>query len=224
MKASPLCSPASPRNQARHALRGLASALTFFHPLVLALAMNVGLVCAAQAGTAYGSLNNFDAVNDTGVECHGFEIELEGIHSHDITYTFDWNHYGTPKITEDTSDPVRPRVRIRYEAAWKPNGTWSAYTAIPSGPIAPTDGHQFTNPSVNFGGEHFGAGFIGQATNITYHWLVDGGNGTLVRGAALSISTPAFAYMPPAALRPRSRPSSPCPSPRPSSNSAPPPG
>ena len=30
----------------------------------------------ALAGIAYGSINNFDTVNDTGVPCHGFEIEL----------------------------------------------------------------------------------------------------------------------------------------------------
>ena len=38
---------------------------------------------------AYGSINNFDAVNDTGTECHGFEIEIDGCYSRDITYTYD---------------------------------------------------------------------------------------------------------------------------------------
>jgi hypothetical protein len=36
-----------------------------------------GLIQSAFASTAYGSLNNFDCVNDTGSECHGFEIELD---------------------------------------------------------------------------------------------------------------------------------------------------
>ena len=57
---------------------------------------------------AYGSLNNFDCVNDTGVEGHGFEIELDDIQSMDISYTYDYNHYGAPKITEDRSDPAHP--------------------------------------------------------------------------------------------------------------------
>ena len=122
--------------------------------------MCVLLPSAARAGTAYGSINNFDAVNDTGVECHGFEIELDDIQSVDITYTYDWNHYGTPKIIEDGSSvPGHTNVFIRYEAVWTNTG-WSAYTVIPSGPILPTDGHQFTNPSTNFGGEHFGTGFF----------------------------------------------------------------
>ena len=170
--------------------------------LSLALAAVIAFAGAtARASTAYGTINNFDTVNDTGVECHGFEIEIEDIHSADITYTYNWNHYGTPKITEDNSNPLRPKVRIRYESA-KTNGNWAAYTAIPSGPIAPTDGHRFTDPSVNFGGEHFGAGYRGSPTNIVYHWLVDNGAGVLVRGPAVNVATPTFNYYPPANAAP----------------------
>lgn len=156
----------------------------------------------ARASTAYGSINNFDTVNDTGGECHGFEIEIEDLHSQDITYTYSWNHYGTPKITEDNSNPLHPKVIIRYASGKNADGTWAAYTAIPSGPIAPTDGHQFTNPSINFGGEHFGVGYFGSPTNINYHWLVDNGAGVLVRGTAVMVSTPSFTYFPPAAAAP----------------------
>ena len=61
---------------------------------------------SAQAGIAYGTLNNFDCVNDTGVQAHGFDIEMDDIQSKDITYTYDYNHYGVPRITEDiTSVP-----------------------------------------------------------------------------------------------------------------------
>ena len=151
----------------------------------------------ASASVAYGSLNNFDTVNDTGHECHGFEIEIEDVHSRDITYTYDWNHYGAPRIWEDNSDPVHSRVYIRYEAKKNPDGSWSAYTAIPAGPVNPTDGHQFTDPSVNFGGEHFGVGFYGAPGNIRYFWLVDDGAGNLVRNGEVLISTPVFAYYPP---------------------------
>ncbi len=178
------------------------SARAALHDLPLAILGGLGLLVlgagAARGSTAYGSLNNFDCVNDTGVECHGFEIEIEDIHSRDITYTYNWNHYGTPQITEDNSNPLHPKVIVRYASAKKPDDSWAAYTAIPSGPIAPTDGHQFTNPSVNFGGEHFGVGFFGVATNITYHWLVDNSTGALVRGPAVMVSTPTFTYAPPA--------------------------
>lgn len=153
---------------------------------------------SARASIAYGSLNNFDCVNDTGAEAHGFDIELDDIRSVDITYTYDWSHYGVPKITEDTTSvPGHTNVLVRY-AAVKTNGTWSAYTAIPAGPIAPTQGHQFTDPSVNFGGEHFGVGYYGAPSAVKYNWLIDDGTGNLVHGPPVNVSTPSFTYYPPA--------------------------
>ena len=67
----------------------------------------------ADASIAYGSINNFDTVNDTGHECHGFEIELDDCHSTDITYTYNYNHYGVPEITEDKTDPAHPKCFIK---------------------------------------------------------------------------------------------------------------
>lgn len=155
-----------------------------------------------HASTAYGTLNNFDCVNDTNSETHGFEIELEDIHSTDISYTYDYNHYGVPKIIEDNSDPAHPRVIVRYAATKKADGTWTAFTAIPSGPITPTDGHQFTNPSVNFGGEHFGVGYNKPPTAVRYYWLLDDGTGTLVHGPPVYVATPTFTYYQPAPQQP----------------------
>jgi len=151
----------------------------------------------SRASIAYGSINNFDTVNDTGHECHGFEIELEDCHSTDITYTFDYNHYGTSHITEDNSIAGHPKTIIRWEAKRNADGTWSAYTAIPSGPISPTNGHMFTNPAINFGGEHFGVGYYVPVTAVRYNWLIDDGAGNLVHGGAVQVSTPTFTYYPP---------------------------
>ncbi|MCF7789333.1 MAG: putative Ig domain-containing protein [Prosthecobacter sp.] len=166
---------------------GLASLLLMFSPLQ-----------NAEGSIAYGSINNFDTVNDTGKEGHGFEIELDDCHSTDITYTYNYNHYGVPEITEDNTDPAHPKVFIRWQSKKKPDGSWAAYTAIPAGPIPPTQGHQFTNPNVNFGGEHFGVGYRKQPSAVLYNWLVDNGGGTLVRGGAVQVSTPTFTYIPPA--------------------------
>src|ERR1051326_5021390 len=153
----------------------------------------------ARASQAYGTVNNFDTVNDTGVQCHGFEIECDDIRSTDITYTYDYNHYGTPKITEDTfTSPGHTNVHIYYQAIYTNNSGWSAYTAIPAGPIPPTAGHQFTNPGTNFGGEHFGVGFRVQPTKVLYFWLIDTGNHAPSRGGQVSVSTPPFTYSPPA--------------------------
>lgn len=172
----------------------------------LALLTAFFFVCprvAQAAGIAYGTVNNFDTVNDTSNICHGFEIELDDIRSSDITYTFDYNHYGTPKITEDTwSVPGHTNVHVFYQAVYTNNSGWSAYTAIPVGPIAPTQGHQFTNPGTNFGGEHFGVGFRVQPTKVLYFWLLDTGNHVLSRGGQVNVSTPTFTYSPPGAALP----------------------
>ena len=168
----------------------------------------LGALCAlalwpqpARASIAYGSVNNFDTVNDTGSEAHGFEIELDDCHSTDITYTYNYNHYGVPAISEDNSVAAHPKVLIRWESKKNPDGTWAAYTAIPAGPIPPTQGHQFTNPAVNFGGEHFGCGYRVQPSAVLYNWLIDGG-GALVHGGAVQVATPTFTYFPPAVGNP----------------------
>lgn len=171
---------------------------THFKPLLTALLLAASAV-SSEASIAYGSINNFDTVNDTGHECHGFEIELEDCHSTGISYTYNYNHYGVPKITEDNSIPGHPKCIIRWESAKKPDGSWAAYTAIPSGPIAPTDGHKFTNPNINFGGEHFGVGYMAPPSAIHYNWLIDDGAGNLVHGGVVQVATPVFTYYPPVA-------------------------
>jgi hypothetical protein len=150
-----------------------------------------------QASIAYGTINNFDTVNDTSNVCHGFEIELDDCPSANITYCYSYNHYGTPGIRQDTiSVPGHTNCFVRYAAVYS-NGVWSAYTAIPTGPIAPTLGHSFTNPGTNFGGEHFGVGFYGSPSALKYNWLLDDGTGNLVHGPAVLVSTPSFTYYPP---------------------------
>ncbi len=170
------------------------------NPLALALFVTtLGLVSmnVRAQGIAYGSITNFDTVNDTGKPCHGFEIELEDCRSTDIGYTYDYNHYGTPRITQDDSIPAHPLCRVRWESRKNPDGSWAAYTAVPAGPIAPTDGHQFTNPSVNFGGEHFGVSYGIQPSAIRYFWLVDDGAGNLIHGGQVQVAAPTFQYFPP---------------------------
>lgn len=156
--------------------------------------LSLGMARIAAASQAYGSTNNFDCVNDTGSEAHGFDIELDDVRCSDITYTYDYNHYGVPSISEDLSNPLHPKVLVRYAAKRNPDGTWSAYTAIPAAPILPTMGHQFTNPSINFGGEHFGVGFVAAPSAVKYNWLVDDGAGHLTHGPDVFISTPKFTY------------------------------
>ncbi len=177
------------------------------HPLsTLAIAMLLFGANSASATTVIGDLNNFDTLNDTGQRCYGFEIEIDDVHSTDITYTYDWNHYGAPKIREDNTDPLHPKVFVRYESTKDSNGAWGANnsftnTAIPT--ITPPAGHSCTDPSVNEGCEHFGVGYYGNTTTIKYTWLVDGGAGNLVpSGSPVSVATPSWVYTPPADMQP----------------------
>ncbi len=190
------------REESGRGRRSMGRRAGLFWPALLALGALAFSSGQARASTAWGSTNNFDVVNDTGSETHGFEIELEDTHSTDITYTYDWNHYGTPKITQDDTDPAHPRVFVRWASAKKPDGTWAAYTAVPAGPIDPTQGHQFTNPAVNFGGEHFGVGYRNIPSAIRYHWMMDNGAGVLILGPLVQVATPTFLYNPPQAGAP----------------------
>jgi hypothetical protein len=117
--------------QPRYKSGRLASALLKLLPGFAALCALTGFSTSAQASIAYGSINNFDVVNDTGAECHGFEIELEDTLTTDITYTYDYNHYGKCRIAVGTTNAGKPATFVRWESARNPDGTWAAYTAIP---------------------------------------------------------------------------------------------
>lgn len=174
--------------------------------LTLAVAALALVARTAGATTVIGDLNNFDTINDTGQTCYGFEIEIDDIHSTDITYTFDWNHYGTPKIREDNTDPLHPKVFVRYESARDTGGALGANgsftnTAIPS--LTPPAGHDCTNTAVNEGCEHFGVGYYGTNPTIKYNWLVDDGAGNLVTfGSPVGVAAPKWQFTPPAPAQP----------------------
>jgi hypothetical protein len=84
--------------------------------ILLALVLLASGPGSGGATTIVGDLNNFDTLNDTGQVCYGFEIEIDDVVSTDITYTFDWNHYGAPTIRQDNTNPAHPKVFIRYES------------------------------------------------------------------------------------------------------------
>lgn len=178
---------------------------------VLRLALTIA-ACASQgagATTVIGDLNNFDTLNDTGQICYGFEIEIGGVHSTDISYTFDWNHYGTPRIREDNTDPANPKVFVRYESTPDASGQWGANNGVTNAPSltnpatptnSPPQGHTCTDPTVNEGCEHFGVGFNTAPTKIVYSWLVDDGSGKnlVAFGTPVKVAPPTWNYAPPA--------------------------
>jgi hypothetical protein len=52
--------------------------------LVAAALLAVAPAASAQTATTYGQLSNFDVVNNTGHDAHGFEVELQGVKAADI--------------------------------------------------------------------------------------------------------------------------------------------
>ena len=187
----------------------------------LALFTGLMLPLSALASSAYGDLNNFDAVNDTGGECHGLEIELEGVHSTEITYTYDWSRYGVPTIREElASDGITPRVFIRFASKKDAQGNYLATTIAqdPANPFPATAGHQCTDPAAQPAVcDHFGVGYYPTAADpnttpptpakpslIRYNWLVDNPSapGNLILGPALNVATPVYTYQPPVAAQP----------------------
>ena len=134
------------------------------------------VIRSAAAQTTFGTLSNFDVFNDTGQECHGFEIELDGVSSADVTYTFGapYERYGNPTVVDFAGG-----VYVRYESPYdygqsglhrRPPRWRRARSRRPAGHACWTGG------SANYltsGCEHFGdRASTGNPTNTMYRWLV----------------------------------------------------
>ena len=136
----------------------------------------------------FGSLANFDVVNDTGEDAHGFEIDIEGIHSSDITSLFgaanrwpNMERYGSPTVTDTGTG-----VRIVYQANY--NGAWSATTPSGGLKVSPSDscwplGAKDYGPK--YPCDHFGVSTSKGTPNVTYSWLV----GTDPNNTTLKVAT-----------------------------------
>jgi hypothetical protein len=166
----------------------------------------------AQAST-FGSLANFDAVNDTGATAHGFEIELEGIDRSHIADVFGLNRnfgtpspgdverYGMPTVGDllDGSGKVIG-VKITYLAAFSA-GTWSAGT--PSGVFNTPGESCWTFGNVGYPNvpcDHFGVSTVGSPTRTTYSWLVESATPGVLTAANVAI--PAVTFTPPPVAQP----------------------
>src|SRR5258708_37219460 len=80
----------------------------------LLLAFRVAPIAVyAQSVTLFGALTNFDVLNDTGQDTHGFEIELDGITRSQVLYTFPATRYGGATVTAFTGG-----VYVRWQSAW----------------------------------------------------------------------------------------------------------
>lgn len=163
--------------------------------LLLAMA---SLPATAQV-TLYGTLSNFDVVNDTPGCVHGFEIEFHGVSS--ISSYYNWNRYGAPQVTPF---PGGGGVYVRWMSPYDPAS--SKFTTCTPQAIKPTvlTGHQciIGTPLYQTSGcEHFGISVFGNATKTIYRWLVaDAANpGKLTAGnTQVAIPAPVWNVQPPA--------------------------
>ncbi len=69
--------------------------------LVIAMA---GVASAAPSQIA--SLSNFDAYNQTGNACDGFEIRLSGVPSSDVYHTYSNPDFGAPTVRDSGGDTI----------------------------------------------------------------------------------------------------------------------
>ncbi|CAN5880315.1 hypothetical protein BH11PSE8_BH11PSE8_27930 [soil metagenome] len=167
----------------------------------------MALPTLAHAGV-FGSLANFDTVNDTGRTAHGFEIELEGIDRSQITDVFGLNrNFGTPSPGDveryglptvgDLLDGTGKVIgaKVTYMAGFSA-GVWNAGTA--SG-VFNTPGEScwsFGNVGYpNVPCDHFGVSTLGSPTRTTYSWLVETATPGVL--AAANVAIPSVTFTPP---------------------------
>jgi hypothetical protein len=165
--------------------------------MLLALVIFLTTVAShAQTAAIYGQLGNFDVVNHSGHDGHGFEIELEGLQVSDVPYTFSWQRYGTAQITSTATG-----VLVRWESTYT-NGAFDQTT------VAYAGGGQFGGScymgSVNYnnaGCEHFGASLSKSPIATHYRWLIEdpANPGTLIGyNPPVAITNPVYTVTPPA--------------------------
>ncbi|HEX8874691.1 MAG TPA: PEP-CTERM sorting domain-containing protein [Nitrosospira sp.] len=180
-----------------------------FSILTAALSMTPGF---ASAGVI-GFLGNFDVTNDTGHIAHGFEIDLEGLHSSDITDTFGGpgrgfptgrgfdprtsvERYGSPTITEYASGATFG-TKITYHALF--DGTnWDVGT--PSGTFVTPGDNCWSGGGVGYGPgtpcDHFGVGTTHNPTKTTYSWLIETGTPGVLTNGTVNLPAPVWNVSP----------------------------
>lgn len=178
-----------------------------FRRAVLGASALAGLLLTAAgtsaSPTTIGTIDNFDVYNNTGQIGRGFEIELEGIDSSDVWYTFGgpYSRYGTPTVV-----PIPTGVIVRYASPYAGSGFVTGTALPPPSSTPSTSGHDCYSggPIGDYDGsgcEHFGVSLGKAATKTTYRWLVadPATPGSLIPdGGTVSLPAPVVTVTPPA--------------------------
>jgi hypothetical protein len=172
----------------------------------LAVAAALTLSPALARASVYGTLGNFDVVNDTGKTAHGFEIDLEGLHTTDVTDTFGGAGRGFPTSVERYGAPTIQNyvngtsfgVSVIYSGIFGANG-WNVGT--PSGVFSTPGESCWTGGGIGYGAatpcDHFGVGTRSNATKTTYNWLTETApNSSVLAPVAASLPAPTWTVTP----------------------------
>lgn len=187
--------PDQKNNQRGKRIFSYSLSLALFALLLLTTAING----QAQSASISGALSNFDVVNNTGHDAHGFEIDLDGLQPNDVYYTFNIQRYDTPTISQTATG-----VAIRWESQYDFNAQQFLQTTVQHKANTPFAGtcYQWNGSAyASSGCEHFGVTLSANALKTTYRWLIEDVNvpGTLVAfDVPVAIPAPSFAILPPA--------------------------
>jgi hypothetical protein len=180
-----------------------------------ALAVATSFAMTPSVGTAsvIGFLGNFDVINDTGSTAHGFEIDLEGLHSNQITDTFGGvgrgfpsgrgfdpltsvQRYGAPTITEYSNGLVFG-TKVTYMGLYN-GANWDYGT--PSGTFITPGDNCWSGGGVGYGAstpcDHFGVGTTGNATKTTYSWLLETATQGVLSNGVVNLPAPTWSVTP----------------------------
>lgn len=151
----------------------------------------------SQTATVYGQLSNFDVVNNTGHDAHGFEIELEGVQVNDIPYSFSAERYGPAAII-----PTATGVVVRWTSSYDAGAFQQSTVPHQSGTTFAGSCYSWGQNYDQAGCEHFGVSLSKTATQTVYRWLIeDAANpGTLI-GVDPPVAipgSPVYTIVPPA--------------------------
>ena len=187
-----------------------------FAAMVSAVVLFLAIAPSVATAAVIGFLGNFDVINDTGQTAYGFEIDLEGLHSSDITDVFGGpgrgfptgrgfdpatsvERYGAPTIADYTNGAIFG-TKITYSAIY--NGTNWDYST-PSGAFITPGDNCWSGGGLGYGAstpcDHFGCGTTGNPTKTTYSWLLESSPGVLSSAnGVVHLPAPVWNVIPPA--------------------------
>lgn len=169
--------------------------------LLALAALAAPLAAQAQTATIFATLGNFDVVNNTGQDAHGFEIDFDGMQPADFVYMYRYNRYGAPVVSASATGTIlRWSDLAQTTVAHAPNTpVQSCYQNVGGGPTGVS-----TPGYATAGCEHFGvvAQFsLHLAATAKMSWLVDdpANAGSLVPlDPPVAVAAPTYYITPPA--------------------------